>query len=61
MNVSLLERYQRDPVGLRLELEAAARRERARTIRCLIRQMVEALIGAFGSRPSTPRASCLQN
>ena len=60
MKVTMLERYRRDPVGLRLEVEAAARRERARTLQCLLRQMLEALFGALGSRPSTPRAPCGQ-
>jgi hypothetical protein len=54
MNDTLLEQYRRDPVALRLKLEAAARRERALYIKRLLVQAAVALFGT-GRRPSAER------
>jgi len=64
VNDTLLEQYRRNPVALRLKLEAAARRERARYIQCFLQRSAEALFRALHSRlaaptrPFTPHAPC---
>ena len=50
MNDSLLERYRRDPITVRLEIEAAARRERALFLAQLLKRAMKALFGTGRSR-----------
>ena len=54
MNDNLLEQYRRNPVALRLKLEAAARRERALYIKQFLAQAAVALFGTGGG-PSAER------
>jgi hypothetical protein len=44
-NETLLEQYRRDPAGVIQRIDAAARRERARYIRCFLEKSAEALFG----------------
>jgi hypothetical protein len=54
VNDTLLEQYRRNPVALRLKLEAAARRERALYIKQFLVQAAVALFGT-GCGPSAER------
>jgi len=54
MKDNLLEQYRRNPVALRLKVEAAARRERALYIKRFLVQAAVALFGT-GRGPSAER------
>lgn len=52
MNDNLLERYRHDPAKVCLEIEAAARRERARYVWRILEQLAKALLGMGRGRPA---------
>ena len=57
MNDTLIEQYRRDPAGVILRIEAAARRARAQYIHQLLKQAAAALFGTRRSPETGPKRS----